>query len=196
MIDTLLPWASAEDLAAAEAEGAIHFDLPRPGTEHLPTAPPAVGRPIIVIPCSATKLPLPPGKKVPAQELYQGPYFTKALAAACAIPGGRVLILSGLYGFLAPSTPIATYEKRLDPRNVDHALHLRQVNHLGRAVRHAPEVIALAGKDYADAVADIWPHTLRPLAGAAIGIQLQRLTRIAAAADPRAAALALAADVG
>ncbi|MFF8809811.1 DUF6884 domain-containing protein [Streptomyces omiyaensis] len=198
VIDALLPRASAEDLAAAEAEGAIHFDLtrPRPDTEHLPTALPAVGRPIIVIPCSATKLPLPPGKKVPAQELYQGPYFTKALAAALAIPGGRVLILSGLHGFLAPSTPIATYEKRLDPRNVDHALHLRQVNHLGRAVRHAPEVIALAGKDYADAVADIWPHTLRPLAGAGIGVQLQRLTRIAAAADPRAAALAFAADAG
>lgn len=157
---------------------------------------PAVGRPIIVIPCSATKLPLPPGKKAPAEKLYQGPYFTKALAAARAIPGGRVFILSGLHGFLAPSTPIATYEQRLDPRHINHALHREQVNALGRAVRHAPEVIALAGKDYADAVAAIWPHTVRPLAGAGIGVQLQRLTRIAAAADPRATALDFAAEAG
>ncbi|GHI98077.1 DUF6884 domain-containing protein [Streptomyces olivaceus] len=198
VIDSVLPRVSAEDVAAAEAEGTIHFDLtrPRPGAEHLPTAPSAVGRPIVVIPCSATKLPLAPGKKVPAEELYQGAYFTKALAAARAIPGGRAFILSGLHGFITPRTPIATYEKRLDPRNINHALHREQVNALGRAVRHAPEVIALAGKDYADAAAAIWPHTVRPLAGAAIGVQLQRLTRIAAAADPRAAALTFAAEAG
>jgi hypothetical protein len=60
-------------------------------------------------------------------------------------------------------------------------------------MRHAPEVIALAGRDYADAAAAVWAHLVRPLAGAGIGTQLQRLTRIAESADPRAAALAYAA---
>ncbi|MEU9481940.1 DUF6884 domain-containing protein [Streptomyces sp. NPDC048191] len=161
--------------------------------EDLPAPLPAAGRPIVVIPCSATKKPVAADEKTPAEELYQSLYFTKCLTAARAIPGGRVLILSGRYGLIAPRTPIATYEKRLDPRNVDHAKHRAQVAAMGGAVRHAPEVIALAGKDYADAVAALWPHTVRPLAGAGIGVQLQRLTRIAEAADPRAAALAFAA---
>ncbi|WP_331720933.1 hypothetical protein OG306_40235 (plasmid) [Streptomyces sp. NBC_01241] len=65
---------------------------------------------------------------------------------------------------------------------------------MGRALLHAPEVIALAGRDYANAAAAVWPHLLRPLAGAGIGTQLQRLTRIAVARDPRAAALAYAAQ--
>lgn len=170
-------------------------DPEEPGVAEDPTAPPPTTglRPLVVIPCSATKKPVPGGRKVPAEELYQGPYFTKCLTAARAIPDGRVLILSGQYGLIAPHTPIATYEKRLDPANVDHAKHRAQAAAMGRAVRHAPEVIALAGKDYADAAATIWPHTVRPLAGAGIGVQLQRLTRIAEAADPRAAALAFAA---
>ncbi|WP_181009084.1 DUF6884 domain-containing protein [Streptomyces sp. SM12] len=147
-----------------------------------------------MIPCSAAKLRLPPDEKVPAEKLYQGPYFTKALAAARAIPDVTILILSGLHGFIAPGTPIASYEKRLDPRHVDHSRHRVQVDAMGPAVSHAPEVIALAGRDYAEATAAVWPHTLRPLSRAGIGVQLQRLTRIAAAADPRAAALTFAAE--
>nr|WP_202513411.1 MULTISPECIES: DUF6884 domain-containing protein [unclassified Streptomyces] len=183
--------AGTQDVTAVGDEGAIQFDPTHPGTEH-PAVPPAAGRPIVVIPCSATKLPLPPGKSVPAEELYQGLYFTKTLAAARAIPGGRVLILSGLHGLIDPSTRIATYDKRLDPRNINHTKHLAQATAMGHA--HAPEVIALASKDYADAVAPIWPHLLRPLAGAGIGTQLHRLTRIAASDDPRAAALDYAAQ--
>ncbi|MBO8189900.1 DUF6884 domain-containing protein [Streptomyces spirodelae] len=194
VLDPLLPQTSKRELAAAEAEGAVHFDVTRhrPGAEDLLAPPPAVGRPVVVIPCSATKRQVPDGERAPAEDLYQGPYFTKCLTAARAIPGGRVLILSGRYGLIAPNTPIATYEKRLDPRNVDHAKHRTQVAAMGPAMRHAPEVIALAGRDYADAVAAIWPHTVRPLAGVGIGIQLQRLTRIAESADPRATALAFA----
>ena len=157
--------------------------------QDLPAPPPAVARPVVVIPCSATKRPVPDGRKIPAEELYQGLYFTKCLTAARAIPGGSVLILSGRFGLIAPHTRITTYEQRLNPRDVDHAKHRAQVDAMGRAVRHAPEVIALAGKDYADAVAAVWPHAVRPLAGAGIGVQLQRLTRIAEAADPRAAPL-------
>ncbi|MDW8804342.1 hypothetical protein P1P68_05935 [Streptomyces scabiei] len=195
VLDHLLPRASKDELAVAEAEGAIHLDVTRPrsGAEDLLAPPPAVGRPIVVIPCSATKKPIPEGAKVPAAELYQGTYFTKCLAAARAIPGGRVLILSGLMGLITPDTEIATYEKRLDPRNIDHAKHHAQVAALGRAIRHAPEVIALASKDYADAASAIWPHLKRPLAGAGIGTQLQRLTRIAESADPRTTALDFAA---
>ncbi|MER6256255.1 hypothetical protein ABT224_33390 [Streptomyces sp. NPDC001584] len=65
---------------------------------------------------------------------------------------------------------------------------------MGRPTRHAPEVIVLVGKDNADAAAAVWPHPLRPLAGAGIGTQLQRLTRIAGFRDPSAAALAYAAQ--
>ncbi|MDF6046424.1 hypothetical protein LRD69_30755 [Streptomyces sp. JH14] len=147
---------------------------------------------IVVIPCSATKLPVPEGVKVPAAVLYQGTYFTKCLNAARAIPGGRVVIVSGLYGLITPDTLIATYEKRLDPRTVDHAKHRAQAEAMGWGLRGAPKVIALAGKEYADAAAAVWPHLARPLAGAGIGTQLQRLTRIAESADPRAAALAYA----
>ncbi|MGA5643364.1 DUF6884 domain-containing protein [Streptomyces cinereoruber] len=194
--DDLLPQSTPEQLAAAEKEGAVHFDLTQPRTDdHALFARPAVGRPVVVIPCSAGKRPLPDGvEELPAAQLYTGPYFTKCLAAAQAIPGGRVVIVSAEYGLITPHTPIRPYEKRLDPRTVDHGKHRAQARAMGRALLHAPEVIALAGKDYADAAAAIWPHLRRPLAGAGIGTQLQRLTRIAASHDPRAAALAYAAQ--
>ncbi|WP_309053360.1 DUF6884 domain-containing protein [Streptomyces sp.] len=194
--DDLLPRSTPEQLAAAEKEGAVHFDLTQPRTDaHEVLAPPAVGRPVVVIPCSAGKRPLPDGvEELPAAQLYTGPYFTKCLAAAQAIPGGRVVIVSAEYGLITPDTPIRPYEKRLDPRTVDHAKHRAQAAAMGRALLYAPEVIALAGKDYADAAAAVWPHLRRPLAGAGIGSQLQRLTRIAASHDPRATALAYAAQ--
>jgi hypothetical protein len=159
------------------------------------STPAATAVPVVVVPCSSTKKPLPEGvEALPAAELYQGNYFTKCLTAARAIPGAEVLIFSGLYGLITPDTPIAPYEKRLDPRNVDHAKHRAQVSAMGRAVSEAQEVIALAGKDYADATAAVWPHAVRPLAGAGIGTQLQRLTRIAASDDPQATALDYAAQ--
>ncbi|MFF8387721.1 DUF6884 domain-containing protein [Streptomyces kanasensis] len=194
--DDLLPRSTPEQLAAAEKEGAIHFDLTQPRTDARELlGPPAVGRPVVVIPCSAGKRPLPDGvEELPAAQLYTGPYFTKCLAAAQAIPGGRVVIVSAEYGLITPDTPIRPYEKRLDPRTVDHAKHRAQARAMGRPLRYAPEVIALAGKDYADAAAAVWPHLRRPLAGAGIGTQLQRLTRIAASHDPRATALAYAAQ--
>ncbi|MEU5091033.1 DUF6884 domain-containing protein [Streptomyces sp. NPDC021356] len=194
--DDLLPGSTPEQTAAAEAEGAVHFDLTQRRAEaREDLAPPAVGRPVVVIPCSAGKRPLPDGAdELPAAQLYTGPYFAKCLAAAQAIPGGWVVIVSAEYGLITPGTPIRPYEKRLDPRAVDHGKHRAQAAAMGRALLHAPEVIALAGKDYADAAAAVWPHLLRPLAGAGIGTQLQRLTRIAAARDPRAAALAYAAQ--
>ncbi|MFF1738007.1 DUF6884 domain-containing protein [Streptomyces sp. NPDC058247] len=158
------------------------------------TLPAANPRPVVVIPCSAGKRPLPEGvDELPAAQLYTGPYFAKCFEAAQAIPGARVVIVSAEYGLITPDTPIRPYEKRLDPRNVDHARHRAQAAAMG-PLCHAPEVIALAGKDYADAAAAVWPHLLRPLAGAGIGTQLQRLTRIAASRDPRAAALAYAAQ--
>ncbi|MGW9441209.1 DUF6884 domain-containing protein [Streptomyces sp. NPDC055607] len=192
--DDLLPRPTPEQLATAQKEGTIHFDLTQPRTDvHEVLASPAVGRPVVVIPCSARKRLLPEGvEELPAAHLYTGSYFTKCLAAAQAIPGGRVVIVSAEYGLITPHTPIRPYEKRLDPRTVDHAKHRAQADTMGRALRYAPEVIALAGKDYADAAAAVWPHLLRPLAGAGIGIQLQRLTRIAEAHDPRATALAYA----
>ncbi|MET8824022.1 DUF6884 domain-containing protein [Streptomyces rochei] len=194
--DDLLPRSTPEQLAAAEKEGAVHFDLTQPRTDAREVlAPPAVGRPVVVIPCSAGKRPLPDGvEELPAAQLYTGPYFTKCLAAAQAISGERVVIVSAEYGLITPDTPIRPYEKRLDPRTVDHAKHRAQAAAMGRALRYAPEVIALAGKDYADAAAAVWPHLRRPLAGAGIGTQLQRLTRIAASPDPRATALAYAAQ--
>ncbi|MFD3890874.1 DUF6884 domain-containing protein [Streptomyces microflavus] len=192
--DDLLPWSTPEQTAAAEAEGAVHFDLTQPRDARETLAPPAVGRPVVVIPCSAGKRSLPDGiDELPAAQLYTGSYFTKCLAAAQAIPGGRVVIVSAEYGLITPDTPIRPYEKKLDPRTVDHAKHRAQAAAMGPAVRHAPEVIALAGKRYADAAAAIWPHLLRPLAGAGIGTQRQRLNRIAESTDPRATALAYAA---
>lgn len=167
---------------------------PRPTPDFNTTAQPGI-HPVVVIPCSARKRHLPPGADgLPAAQLYTGPYFTKCLTAARAIPGGRVVIISAEYGLITPDTPIRPYEKRLDPRNVNHPKHRAQAAAMGRALCDAPEVIALAGKDYADAAANIWPHLLRPLAGAGIGTQLHRLTRIAAAPDPRAAALTYAAQ--
>ncbi|MEU6618575.1 DUF6884 domain-containing protein [Streptomyces parvus] len=157
-------------------------------------APPAASRPVVVIPCSAGKSSLPEGvDELPARRLYTGPYFVKCLVAARAIPGARVVIVSAEYGLITPDTLIRPYEKQLDPRTVDHAKHRAQAAAMGPAVLYAPEVIALAGKRYADAAAAVWSHLLRPLAGAGIGTQRQRLNRIAESADPRATALAYAA---
>ncbi|MFE5866907.1 hypothetical protein ACFQ77_41075 [Streptomyces virginiae] len=55
-------------------------------------------------------------------------------------------------------------------------------------------MIALAGQAHAAAAAAIWPHLLRPLAGAGAAARLQHLAHIAAAADPPGAALDYAAQ--
>ncbi|WP_331759526.1 DUF6884 domain-containing protein [Streptomyces anulatus] len=154
----------------------------------------AGGPVVVVIPCSSKKRRLPAGSKgLPAAKLYCGPYFEKCLAAARAIPGSTILVVSARYGLITPETLIRPYDDRLNPRKVDHAKHRTQVAAMGQVVLHAQDVIALAGRHYADAAAAIWPHARRPLAGAAIGIQLQRLTRIAESDNPYASALDYAA---
>lgn len=193
--DRRLPRSTPEQTTAAEAEGAIHFDLTQPRDTGEGLAPPAVGRPVVVIPGGTRTRPLPEGADtLPAAQLYTGPLFTRYYEAAQAIPGGRVLLLSAEYGLITPDTPIAPYEKRLDLRSADHTKHRAQAAAMGRPLRHAPEVIAFAGQDHADAAAAIWPHLLRPLAGAGIAARLQRLAHIAAAADPRGTALDYAAQ--
>ncbi|MFF2228644.1 DUF6884 domain-containing protein [Streptomyces globisporus] len=150
--------------------------------------------PVVVIPCSAKKRRLPAGRKeLPAAKLYCGPYFEKCLAAARAIPGATIIVVSARYGLITPETLIRPYNDRLNPRKVDHAKHRAQATAMGPVVLHAQDVIALAGRHYADAAAAIWPHARRPLAGAAIGIQLQRLTRIAESGNPYGSALDYAA---
>lgn len=66
----------------------------------------------VVIPCAAEKR---PGTH-PARDLYDSPNFRLTLAAAEALAdgeGGQVLILSALYGLVAPDETITAYDVKI-----------------------------------------------------------------------------------
>ncbi|MEU9064970.1 DUF6884 domain-containing protein [Streptomyces sp. NPDC048430] len=140
--------------------------------------------PAVVVPCSAAKLAT--STPVPAADLYIGPFHRMCRRAAHAIAGdhGTVLVLSAAHGFLMLDELLAPYELRMgDPGSVKPAQLRTQAEQLG--LHRAPQVVALAGRAYVDAVATACSDVLRPLAGCrGIGQQRARLSRITAAEEP------------
>lgn len=130
--------------------------------------------PLAVIGCGARKLEHPAA----AADLYTGGYFRAALAAARAIAGPRVLILSARYGLLDPAQVVEPYELRItDPG----AVTVEELRHQAHAldVHAARTVHVLAGRDYWHAARAVWPVAVWRLEGLpGIGAHLARLAEV------------------
>lgn len=113
---------------------------------------------LVVVPCGARKLDAP----APAAELYTGPLFRSAWAAAGRL-GHRTVILSARHGLVSPDTVLEPYERRLgDPGSVTVEELAVQAAELGRPTR----VVVLGGRDYVELARAVWPDAEAPLAGA------------------------------
>ncbi|MFK0296330.1 DUF6884 domain-containing protein [Streptomyces sp. NPDC090442] len=150
---------------------------------------------LVIIPCSAVKTAMAVGSALPAGELYAaGSYHRMCRRAGEALIrcGGELRVLSAKFGLIALEDRIAPYDLRVgQPGSVDGQQLRRQVQILG--LERAKTVIVLAGRAYAQPVAEVWPAVLRPLAGTrGIGEQRGRLSRIANVQDPLATAAAYA----
>lgn len=138
----------------------------------------APGRPLLLVACGANKIERP----APAAELYSGTYFRECLCAARAIAAERdIRIISARHGLAALDEELAPYDTRMRGRR-DQVADL-----IGEQARAADlqtrPVVVLGGRDYVEAARAVWPHAVAPLTGAAIGIQRQRLARIATGAQ-------------
>ncbi|EPH46915.1 DUF6884 domain-containing protein [Streptomyces aurantiacus] len=138
---------------------------------------------IVIVPCSAAKLAV--DRLTPACRLYTGSYHLMCRRAAERIAGPTgVLVLSALYGFVRLDDELLPYEQRMDTAGRVSAEQLR-AQAAGLGILAAPDLIALGGRAYVDAVTAVRPDTLRPLDGCrGIGEQRSRLARLAAADDP------------
>lgn len=132
---------------------------------------------VVVVPCGSAKQDRP----APAAELYVGPLFRSAFAAAerLAADGARVLILSARHGLVDPAAVLDPYNVTVgdaDAVTVDELR--RQVADLGL---EGLEVVVLGGRRYVDLAAEAWQApVVAPLAGCGgIGYMRGKLARIA-----------------
>jgi len=145
---------------------------------------------LVIVGCSSTKNAV--ARQGDAHAMYLGSYHRAARRAADALVArspGRwgigdgidtyQMILSAQYGLLDLFTVIETYDLRMGrPGSVSAATVAYQAQQFGLA--DTPEVIVLAGRAYADAVSEVWPHAIRPLDGTrGIGEQLAVMSEIA-----------------
>ena len=139
--------------------------------------------PVVVVPCGGDKASTP----APAAELYVGSYFRSLLAAARTITSDdRILVLSGLHGFVALDTVLDPYEQRIDRDGaVTDSTLRRQVAELDpllAVARGRAPVTILAGSAYtARAVEALGPEAeiVLPFAGSrGIGDHLGRAKRL------------------
>lgn len=166
-----LRWTLADHVAA-------DYERLAPDLDVVPIHPPTGDAgPLVVVPCGSRKRDYP----APAKDLYISSYQQLCLRAAYALTApANIRILSGRYGLLELDTEIEPYDLRLgQPGSVTADDIFDQAVNTG--ILDAPDVVALAGKDYTGMVTATWPHTRTPLAGSrGIGDQQHRLARIAA----------------
>ncbi|WP_331745506.1 DUF6884 domain-containing protein [Streptomyces virginiae] len=143
------------------------------------TAPGPLG-PVIVVPCSGIKAPT--RTALPARDLYRGSYHLLCRQAAERLAGdtGDVVVLSAQHGFVTLDEPLFPYDLRMGrPGSVTAELLAVQAAQLGILPGPRP-VVALGGRAYVQAVTQLRPDTLQPLAGCrGIGEQRARLARLA-----------------
>ncbi len=73
---------------------------------------------LLIIPCSKRKV-LTPGRKIPAIDLYDGPFYRilrKAYRQYGVLQHLNILILSAKYGLISSHDLISTYDEYLTPR--------------------------------------------------------------------------------
>ncbi|MFR9754100.1 DUF6884 domain-containing protein [Nocardia sp. 004] len=132
------------------------------------------GSPLLLVACGARKAPNP----APAAELYGGTYFAECLRAARALADDSdIRIISARHGLVTLAEELEPYDTRIRGRRDQVADLIRYQARTARLL--ARPVIVLGGRDYVETVRAVWPHAVAPLAGAAIGIQRQRLARMA-----------------
>lgn len=138
----------------------------------------------VLVPCGAAKVTY----ATTAGDLYRGTFHRLARQAADVLTatGGRVLIVSGLYGLLELDTPVEPYEQRINQAGAITLDELRrQADDLGL---DSDRVVALLPSAYRNALtaagiridADILAGTR------GIGDQRGRLSRIIRSAEAAA----------
>lgn len=134
--------------------------------------------PLVIVPCGATKEPIPS----PAGQLYRGTYHRLGLRAAAALTGPEsVRIMSARHGLLNLHTIVEPYNLRLGQPGAITTDQLRD-QAADQGLLDRPDVVLFGGRDYVELAQQVWPHARTPLAGArGIGEQQQRLAAIAAA---------------
>lgn len=143
---------------------------------------------VVIIPCSARKLPglyNALGALVTAGERYLGTFHTYARRHAERL-GAEVLILSAAHGLIAPDQPIPDYDVAITDREQSIAYGGGRRKVVAQAAARGLNepgtvVVSLCPTRYTDVLADaITPRNLRtPLAGAAgIGEQRGRIRRL------------------
>lgn len=166
-----LRWTLADHVAA-------DYERLAPDQDIVPVHPSPEDRgPLVVVPCGARKRAHPAA----AKDLYISSYQQLCLRAAYALTApANIRILSGRHGLLELDTVIEPYNMRLgEPGSVTADDIFDQATATG--IIDAPDVVALAGKDYTRVVTATWPHARTPLAGSrGIGDQQHRLALIAA----------------
>ncbi|MFD6115523.1 DUF6884 domain-containing protein [Streptomyces yangpuensis] len=137
------------------------------------------------LPCSGAKAPT--RTALPARDLYTGSYHLLCRQAAERLAGatGDVVVLSALHGFVTLDEPLYPYDLRMgQPGSATAELLASQAAQLGILPGPRP-VVALGGRAYVQAVTQLRPDTLQPLAGCrGIGEQRARLARLARAEQP------------
>lgn len=131
---------------------------------------------VVVIPCGGKKRP----GRWKAFQLYSGPYFEKALAAALRLTTkDRIFILSGKHGLLRLDQEVDSYEQRIDaPGAITAPAVAEQAAALG--IAREPSVVVLAGSVYAGIAKTVWPDAQTPLLGLpGMGYQMQFLKDVA-----------------
>ncbi|MEV0773566.1 DUF6884 domain-containing protein [Nocardia salmonicida] len=162
---------SDESLAAALEEATA--DFPNPGYNPFE----AFGPPLLLVACGARKQQTP----ATAAELYSGRYFTECLHAAKSVAeDADIRVISARHGLVELADELAPYDARLTRDRRDQVADLIREQATTTDLLRRP-VVVLGGRDYVEAARAVWPHAVAPLAGAAIGIQRQRLAQLATA---------------
>lgn len=132
--------------------------------------------PLVIVGCGASKHLA--GRWL-ARHLYTGDYFQKRLAYARTLTDDRhILILSAHYGLIGLDVKVTPYDLRLGQPGSVTASQLKMQLQAGHEVMGDPDWLAwpqpvvLAGSDYVQLAAQVWPAVATPLAGMGIGQQL------------------------
>ncbi|MGW2304475.1 DUF6884 domain-containing protein [Streptomyces sp. NPDC001809] len=138
------------------------------------------------LPCSGAKSATETA--LPARQLYTGSsYHLLCRQAAERLTGntGDVVVLSAKNGFVTLDEPDFPYDLRMDqPGSAAPEMHAAQAAQLGILPGPRP-IVALGGRAYAQAVTQLRPDALQPLAGCrGIGEQRARLARLIRSEQP------------
>jgi hypothetical protein len=127
---------------------------------------------IYLIACSNKKANAP----MQARDLYQGQAF-KFSRQLAEKTGADYWILSALHGLVHPEEKIAPYDEFLGGMTKAQRTTwaIKTAQQIKAKGLHAQAVTFLAGSLYAEPLAQIFTHAMRPLAGMGIGQQLNYL---------------------